>query len=436
MRTDANDKQVPRKTPIASAIAPSGLIVELLYRPHEKRTLFAVGKDGEWRTQANVTLPSGEVLTPYSATNNLIRSGCVLFPSDVERYDSAASLVSEVRAYIDRYVSLSEEFRLIAPWYVLLSWVHDAFNELPYLRFRGDYGTGKTRALITLGSIAYKPIFASAASTPSPIFHTLDSLGGTLVLDEADFRLSDERSDIVKILNNGSVRGMPVLRTIVTKDREFNPRAFTVYGPKIVAMRKDYDDRALESRFLTAETGHMAPSGQVPINLPAAQKEEALTLRNKLLAYRFTTLGHVGIRDEIDWQGNSRLRQAVIPLLSIIEDDREREGVRKAAIASFVVPEMTVSERLDLDMVATLIACLADRPSESLGIGTVAERFNTSHQHQPSCPVTPKWVGSFIRQRLRLITLKSNGTYVIPLSEHPKILALAERFALRTEPND
>jgi hypothetical protein len=66
--------------------------------------------------------------------------------------------------------------------------VYDAFNEFPYLRFRGDYGTGKSRALIVVGSLCYKAYFASGASTVAPIFHTLDLFRGTLILDEADFR--------------------------------------------------------------------------------------------------------------------------------------------------------------------------------------------------------------------------------------------------------
>lgn len=53
----------------------------------------------------------------------------------------------------------------IAAHYVLLTWVYDAFSDLAYLRFRGDFGTGKTRALLTIGSLCYKPFFASGAST-------------------------------------------------------------------------------------------------------------------------------------------------------------------------------------------------------------------------------------------------------------------------------
>jgi hypothetical protein len=36
---------------------------------------------------------------------------------------------------------------------------------------------------------------------------------------------------------------------------EINPRAYDVYGPKLVATRVFFEDRALESRFLTEEMG-------------------------------------------------------------------------------------------------------------------------------------------------------------------------------------
>src|SRR6202008_449346 len=175
-----------------------------------------------------------------------------------------------IQRYVSRYVDLSECFLSIAATYVLLSWVYDAFNELPYLRFRGDYGTGKTRALLVIGALCYKAFFASGASTVSPIFHTLDTFKGTLIFDEADFRFTDEKAELVKILNNGNAKGFPVLRTQVTPQKEFDPRAFVIFGPKIVGMRRSYDDRALESRFLTVEMEPGQAAG-VPINLPESQ---------------------------------------------------------------------------------------------------------------------------------------------------------------------
>src|SRR6185503_14885746 len=107
---------------------------------------------------------------------------------------------------------------------------------------------------------------------------------------ESDFRFSDEKAEVVKILNNGNVRGFPVLRSESNGKGEFNPRAYQVFGPKIVATRGNFDDRALESRFLTEQMGHARLRRDIPINLPPEQKEEALALRNKLLLFRFRNL--------------------------------------------------------------------------------------------------------------------------------------------------
>ncbi|MDR3405955.1 MAG: hypothetical protein P4L99_25945, partial [Chthoniobacter sp.] len=90
---------------------------------------------------------------------------CVLLPSDIGDLRDKREVLEEVRAFIHRYVDLPPTFEAIAVHYVLLTWVYDAFSDLPYLRFRGDFGTGKTRALLTIGSLCYKPFFASGASS-------------------------------------------------------------------------------------------------------------------------------------------------------------------------------------------------------------------------------------------------------------------------------
>ena len=190
-----------------------------------------------WTLQDAIDLGPDARLVPFSANNNLIKNEVVLLPREPRIYGSEAQLVADIRSFIHRYVDFGESFENAATHYVLLTWLYDAFNELPYLRLRGDYGSGKTRALLTIGSLCYKGFFASGASTVSPIFHTLDAFRGTLIFDEADFRFSDERAEIVKILNNGNVRGLPVLRTMMNRQREFNPQAFQVFGPKIVATR-------------------------------------------------------------------------------------------------------------------------------------------------------------------------------------------------------
>ena len=275
-----------RTTATAGAVIGDGNLVELIYDPRARRTFLVVWRNRACDTVASLELPTGEQLAPYPPGNNLIKNEVILLPSGPEEYGSEAELVAEIQAYIHRYVDLSPQFERIASYYVPFSWLYDAFNELPYLRVRGDYGSGKTRFLLVVGSLCYKPVFTTGASTISPFFHILDAFRGTLIIDEADFRWSDDKAEIVKILNNGNNSGPPVLRSEVSRTGEFSPRAFQVYGPKLVATRGLYEDRALESRFITEETGSRGLRRDIPINLPAAYKEEALHLRNKLLLYR------------------------------------------------------------------------------------------------------------------------------------------------------
>ncbi len=197
-------KQKP--IPTISAVLDDGAILEMVYRPGERSTGFIVWKDGEWKFETSISLDPSHRLVPYSPNNNLIKNEVVLFPSEPEEYGSEEELISEIRDFIHRYIDVTPLFEKIACYYVLFSWVYDGFNELPYLRLRGDPGSGKTRFLLTMGSLCYTPIFASGASTVSPIFRILDSFKGTLIIDEGDFRMSDERAEIVKILNNGNAR--------------------------------------------------------------------------------------------------------------------------------------------------------------------------------------------------------------------------------------
>lgn len=144
---------------------------------------------------------------------------------------------------------------------------------MPYLRVRGDPGSGKTRFLLTVGCLCHERIFASGASTVSPLFRLLDTFRGTLVIDEGDFRLSDEKAEVVKILNNGNGKGFPVLRSEVSRQGEYGLRAYAVFGPNLVATRGYFEDRALESRCLTEEMGRGRLRDDIPINEPNEAKE-------------------------------------------------------------------------------------------------------------------------------------------------------------------
>ena len=138
-----------------------------------------------------------QVIVPL--TDELSRNGVVLLPTEAIEFDSLEDLENEIQAFIHKYVQLTSFGEMIATKYVLLSWVYDRFETIPYLRFLGDYGSGKSRAERVIGNICYKPIFAGGATTTSPIFRIIQRYRGTLIIDEADFSRSDMAAEITKI---------------------------------------------------------------------------------------------------------------------------------------------------------------------------------------------------------------------------------------------
>ncbi len=429
-KTKSTAKNEATKIPATSAILSDGSIVELVFDKEKDRTRFVVGRDGTWVFEDAIK-DEGMVLTPYSARNNLLQHGVILFAQEPTDYDSDASLISNIEAYLNRYIDLEDHFRSIAAHYVLLSWVYDRFNELPYLRVRGDFGTGKTRFLITLGSLMYKPIFASGASTVSPIFHMLDRFRGTLILDEADFRFSDETAEMVKILNNGNVRGFPILRTVVNEKREFNPRAFNVFGPKLIATRGYYEDQALESRFITEEMYPGPVPKDIPVNLPKDQKEEAQVLQNKLLCYRIRNYAAIAaLTASADATIEGRINQIVLPLLSVSTS----ESVRR----SFLTFAQSRNQDLKTERGMTIQAHVLDvirilmqkDTKGTIKLKDITALFCRRYGREYDERITNRWIGAILRTQLLLKPRKSNGNYVLSTEEMPKLRALFNRFGI------
>ena len=421
----------PKVVPTVSRTLEDGSLVELVYDRSTRSTALATAGATGTRVEASIELPTGERLVPYSPENSLIAAECILLPAGIEEVADKAAVLDRVRSFIRRYVDIQEPFDEVAAHYVLLSWVYDAFSDLPYLRFRGDFGTGKTRALLTVGSLCYKPFFASGASTVSPVFHILDAFQGTLVLDEADFRFSDAAAQLAKILNNGTTRGMPVLRTMTNRNRELNPQAFRVFGPKVIAMREHFSDLALESRFITVETSGRAPRADVPIHLPDTFAAEALSIRNALLTWRFRSRFSVGPDPSRAVAGVApRYRQTSLALLSLVDDADLRQRIGRELAGEEARGLQERADTLEAAMLSAILDAFTASEGPSASLADIAVRFNKGAAEELGRAATNRWVGGFVRKRLRLITMKTNGVFVVPRSELPRAKALAARFGV------
>jgi hypothetical protein len=428
------EKREPEKKPTttstAAAVLPSGELVEMVYDAAERKTRFVCGTGEAWGYEESVLASPTERLVPYSASNNLVKHGVVLFPSEPAEYGDEDALVLRIREFVRKYVEVSEDFELVSIYYVLFTWIYDAFHEVPYVRVRGGYGSGKTRFLLTVGSLCRFPLFASAASTVSPIFRLLDSFRGTLIMDEGDFRFSDEKAEIVKILNNGNAKGFPLLRTEVSSKKEFDPRAYQVFGPKVIATRGFFQDRALESRCVTEDMRGGAIRSEIPLNLDERFHEEARSIRNQLLLYRLRNFKNargeslVGFRDL-----EPRLQQIFGPLVAVVSDASAREKV-SAVLAK--MNDDLVEERSEAAeaQVLHVIRDLVAKPGSRLSIQDITQDFLARYGDEYERRITPRWVGSLVRRRLGLKPSRSTGVFTLTPEDVARLASLYKRFGV------
>jgi len=186
-----------------------------------------------------------------------------------------------------------------------------------------------------LGSIVYKPIRTMAATSMAALFRTIDSIKGTLILDEADLGDdSDKTSELVQVLNSGYKRGIPVLRC-ENAGRNDAMRAFQVFGPKIIISREHMKDHALESRCLPIRMRETTRK-DLPYIVDRSLEKEAQVLRNMLLQWRLDRLP--GAADRVDYSFAElpiagRLKELLLLLSAAIVDEELKAMLRDYALS-------------------------------------------------------------------------------------------------------
>lgn len=425
-----NNKPVQR-----ASIVADGAIYEMIYDAKRSKSSFVKWDGKDLTHDLKDVEHGGTTYTPYGPLHIFTSKNVVRFPSKVI-YEHETKLVGEIRAFIHRYLDVSETFEVIASYYVLLTWQYDRFNEVPYLRAIGDFGSGKSRFLQTIGIICYKPISTGGATTTSPIFRILDEVGGTLILDEADFKYSDKTSDIIKILNTGYQKGTPVLRMDGKRAGGYDMKAFEVFGPKIIATREPFSDMAVESRCLTEHMGMSNLRKDIPHTLGEEFYATAEELRNKLLCWRMTSyFKPLAITQEgLDWV-HPRLKQIALPLLSIIQDEDSKEILR-----SFITKH---SEALTADRGSTwesevVLSILTLRDKEagapSLTVQEITDEVNMTSGVSDENLSTRK-VGYVLRSKLQFKTSRKRDGWTFSFKENAVRLEFWEnRLGLKDKP--
>lgn len=267
---------------------------------------------------SSIDYPNFSIVPIMSAE---ITEGAVTLPTGVLECGNTVEIKNEIRNLIKTYVDFKDDTDLeFNSWYVLLSWVFDRLNTISYARYKGDTGVGKSRALDVVGRLCYKPLMMAGAVTPAPIYRLIRRFRGTLILEEADFRDTSEKSEIVTILNSGFEKNRPVIRC--SHDNPDILEILPCFGPKVFATRYDFQDAALEARcmtFVMEETDR----DDIPALLGTTFAKRAQELRNKLLMWRLRNRGSIDpdVVEDIDIGPlEPRLKQIGLPFAIPFKD--------------------------------------------------------------------------------------------------------------------
>ncbi len=408
-------------------------IVELVYR--DQKTALAVfdGHNVSFAEAIRVTVPEKIKLVPYWPSYPFIAKGIVLFPSDAEEYGDDKQLADDIGRFIHKYLDISPLFEKIATYYVMLTWVHDRFDEMLYLRALGEFGSGKSRFLKTIGSICYKPIFTTGATTIAPIFRIIDQVKGTLILDEADHSRTDATADFVKILNSGHEKGHPVLR--MEGDKKLEIKTYDTFGPKILATRRRFYDLALESRFLIEEMDRRDLREDIPINLPREFPIEALHLRNKLLMWRFRNHATAGSKSGvIDATLEPRLNQITMPLMSVIADSALREEIKM--FVKDYNEQLLIDRGMDADVEVLEVLIDIFKDNSAPTVKEITDEYNAGiNDLDRQERITARKMGHILRSQLQLRTgpRSNRGIVVREDMNSTKIAALRKKYGIQEE---
>ncbi|MBI4537173.1 MAG: hypothetical protein HY712_04360 [candidate division NC10 bacterium] len=331
---------------------------------------------GTWRTVTSDRLeyPTealADILTPEPSTYPALgerwpasaRAAFVKGEAPAASWATAATLALKIfRDYIE--LDADPPYAVLATW-TLGSYCYSALPSFPRLNLHGEKGSGKSKALKLIATLAHNGLWRTAP-TPATLFRLIETLRPTLCLDELEHMDRDDRGDIAAILNAGYQAGGAVDRCDPVT---FNVRPFAVYAPVAVAGIKGINS-VLADRSITIimQPGRDPARVNRPVDLTAPDSRFAIfrDLAYRLALTRWRELRTIWERLEMPAWLNGRSRELWSPLLALAElVVSEAPGVDlRPALLALARPD--AEDRAELpELSAAVLTALEDKLCEA-----------------------------------------------------------------------
>lgn len=225
-------------------------------------------------------------------------------------------LFNHLAAAFNRYLALQKyQAETLALWSIF-SYCIDAGNIAPKLLiYSPEKRCGKTTLLDVLVNIVWKPLPASNIS-PAVIYRVIESIGGTIVIDEADTFIKSN-PEMNGIINSGHRKSMAFVLRCDGDDHE--PRHFSTWAPNIIAMIGKPADTIID-RSILVQMKRKKPGDAVQRYIPHKAEPELKILARKIARWRADNfISLCGADPETPTGLNDRAADNWRPLLAIAD---------------------------------------------------------------------------------------------------------------------
>ena len=195
-------------------------------------------------------------------------------------------LYEEVLDEFRRFVDIEDEIRVLMASAVMLTYIQEDFETVPYIYLLGDNESGKTHTLNLFAALCYRPLYG--VSIPSADLYTFLGTGGHIpTIIEDEIQGVERDTEKAKIWKTGYKRGAKVPRITIKPNGERVIEYYPSYCLKIAAGEKLIRLKGLSERFIIIP---MVEGEPVKDEYEKEDYERFMEIRKKLLMWRMIHL--------------------------------------------------------------------------------------------------------------------------------------------------
>ncbi|HXG73150.1 MAG TPA: DUF3631 domain-containing protein [Gemmatimonadaceae bacterium] len=278
---------------------------------------------------------------------------------------NGAAVLNEALALVAKYVVLTRHQAVACILWLVHAFAINAGDHSPILAVLSPLKRcGKSTLLSVLSALADRALHAANATT-AVLFRIIENHHPTLMLDEADTWLHDDKAELRGIVNSGwSRRGAVVLRC---EGDDNETKTFSTWAPKVIAAIGRLPD-TIKDRSVVLQLRRKTPAEKTTPLRSRTLDNEALDLRRQLRRWANDHLDLLAASDPaIPDELNDRAADSWRPLLAIADviGGAWPTQARAASLALSGQPDDDAGdESIAVQLLGDIVALVADTDDE------------------------------------------------------------------------